>query len=66
MDKITLTITLEEVNALLDALGSQPFKQVHQLIAKIQSQATSQLQNEQTGSASEKSENSESTSGKGT
>lgn len=55
MDKITLTLTLEEANALLDALGSQPFKQVHQLIAKIQSQATSQLQGEngQSGSASE-------------
>ena len=56
MDKITLTITLEEANVLLDALGSQPFKQVHQLIAKIQSQATNQLQNqnEQPDSASEK------------
>ena len=52
MDKLTLT--LEETNAL----GSQPFKQVHQLMAKIQSQATSQLQdgNGQSGSASEEPE----------
>ena len=57
MEKITLTLSLEEVNAILDALGSQPFKQVHQLIAKIQSQATSQLQDkdEQPVSASEES-----------
>ena len=54
MEKITLTISLEEVNKLLDALGSQPFKQVHQLIAKIQSQATSQLQNPQSNSIEEK------------
>ena len=48
MNKITLNLNLEEVNVLLESLGSQPFKQVHQLITKIQTQATSQLQNAQT------------------
>ena len=43
MHELKLTLTLEEVNALLEALGSQPFKQVHQLISKIQTQASSQL-----------------------
>ena len=47
MNKIKPTLTLEEVNALLDALGAQSFKQVHQLITKIQTQATSQLQDAQ-------------------
>jgi hypothetical protein len=41
MNELTLILTLEEVNALLDALGSQPFKQVHQLITKIQTQSAS-------------------------
>lgn len=44
MNELTLKLTLEECNALLEALGSQSFKQVHQLIAKIQTQATSQLE----------------------
>lgn len=48
MNELTLKLTLEECNMLLEALGSQPFKQVHQLIAKIQTQATSQLENAET------------------
>ena len=51
MNSLTLELTLEEINALLEALGSQPFKQVHQLITKIQTQATSQLQNAKDESA---------------
>ena len=47
MNELELTLTLEEVNALLEALGTQPFKQVHQLITKIQTQATGQLQDAQ-------------------
>jgi hypothetical protein len=57
MNELKLTLTLDEVNTLLDSLGSQPFRQVHQLISKIQTQATGQLQNEQAGSAVEKDEN---------
>ena len=44
MNELKLELTLEEVNVLLEALGSHPFKQVHQLISKIQTQATGQLQ----------------------
>ena len=56
MNELKLSLTLEEVNSLLDALGSQPFKHVHQLIAKIQSQATSQLQNEKPDGSIDKSQ----------
>ena len=41
---LTLTFSIEEVNQILDALGQQPFKQVFQLISKIQEQSASQLQ----------------------
>lgn len=43
---IQLDLTLDEVNQVLEALGQQPFKEVFQLIAKIQQQAAAQLQNE--------------------
>ena len=36
MKDIQLTLTLEEVNTLLNALGAQPYVQVQPLIAKIQ------------------------------
>lgn len=43
-----MTVTIDEANQILDALGNQPFKSVFALIGKIQSQAASQLQeNEQ-------------------
>ena len=54
MNELNLTLTLEEVNILLDALGDQSFKQVHQLINKIQTQATGQLQDAQADSAEAK------------
>ena len=44
MKDIQLTLTLEEVNTLLNALGDQPYNQIHLLIAKIQSQGSTQLQ----------------------
>ena len=45
MNEITLKLTLEEVNHILNALGEQPFAQVHQLITKVQTQGNDQLQN---------------------
>ena len=36
-------LTLEETNLVLEALGEMSFVRVHQLIAKIQQQAQSQL-----------------------
>ncbi|MCO6488181.1 MAG: hypothetical protein J5I98_07175 [Phaeodactylibacter sp.] len=44
MKELKLTLTIEETNQILDALGDQPFKTVFGLINKIQSQATAQLQ----------------------
>ncbi|MCB0614921.1 MAG: hypothetical protein H6573_23880 [Lewinellaceae bacterium] len=44
MKEIKLTLTIEETNQILDALGNQPFKTVFALINKIQSQAAAQLQ----------------------
>ena len=51
MNKIHLTLTLEEVNTLLTALGTQPYAQVQPLIAKIQTQGSAQLQALQNGQA---------------
>ena len=43
MNKITLKLTIDETNLILDALGSQPFNKVYGLIGKIQQQAAAQL-----------------------
>ena len=51
MNEINLTFTLEEVNTLLNALGTQPYAQVQPLIAKIQTQGSAQLQAAQNGQA---------------
>ncbi|HMQ64277.1 MAG TPA: hypothetical protein PKE06_26575 [Flavilitoribacter sp.] len=44
MKDLTLTVTIDEANQILDALGDKPFAQVFRLIQKIQEQATAQLQ----------------------
>lgn len=43
MKEINLLLKVEEVNLVLSALGNLPFIQVHELIGKIQTQATPQL-----------------------
>ena len=40
---IKLELTIDEVNLILEALGDQPFKEVFTLVARLQSQARSQL-----------------------
>jgi hypothetical protein len=45
MQELQLQLTLAEVNQILDALGEKPYKQVYQLIIKINRQAENQLQN---------------------
>ena len=50
MDDIHLTLTIEETNQILDALGHQPYMAVFQLITKIQQQAQMQLQQAAHGS----------------
>ena len=42
--EIEIKLTLGEINKILDALGDVPYRQVYQLIGKIQVQAESQLQ----------------------
>ena len=44
MQEVQLELTLPEVNQILDALGEKSYKQVYQLIIKIQQQAENQLQ----------------------
>ncbi len=44
MNNIEFTLSLEEANVVLEALGQMPFMRVHELIAKIQKQAEAQLQ----------------------
>ena len=51
MKDIQLTLTLEEVNSLLNALGAQPYAQVQPLIAKIQTQGSTQVQAVKNGKA---------------
>ncbi len=41
--QLQLSLSIDEANILLEALGKQPFNQVFQLINKIQQQAAAQL-----------------------
>ena len=43
MQKISLTLTIDETNLLLEALGNLPFARVFALIGQIQEQARQQL-----------------------
>lgn len=43
MQEIQLQLTLDEVNQILEALGQKSYKDVFQLVSKIQAQATAQL-----------------------
>lgn len=42
--ELTLTLSIDEINIVLEALGEMPFSKVFQLIDKIQRQAAQQLQ----------------------
>jgi hypothetical protein len=44
MQEITLVLTLSEINQILAALGEQSYKDVFQLVTKIQQQAQRQLE----------------------
>ncbi len=54
MPEIKIMLTLDETNLILEALGEMPFVRVHQLIAKIQQQAHSQIQASQAQLAAQK------------
>ena len=51
MKQLSLKLTLDEVNQVLEALGQQPYVKVHGLIEKIQQQGTGQLREEQSQAA---------------
>ena len=51
MDEIKLTLTVNEVNLILTALGDKPYAQVFQVIGRIQQQAQLQLNPEPPASA---------------
>lgn len=43
MEQISINVTVEEANLILNALGELPYSQVYQLINKVQAQASAQL-----------------------
>jgi|GEM_PF-1287446 len=43
MEKLSLELTIDEANLILEALGNMPFNKVYGLIGKIQQQASAQL-----------------------
>jgi len=43
MKEINLSLSIDEINLILDGLGNMPFKAVYALIGKIQSQAAGQM-----------------------
>lgn len=44
MQELQLTLTLAEVNQILEVLGERTYREVYQLVTKIQQQASAQLQ----------------------
>lgn len=44
MQNVNLTLTVQEVNAVLAALGNMPYAQVFELVQKVASQAQPQVQ----------------------
>jgi hypothetical protein len=43
MEKTNITLTIDEINKILGALGQQPYIHVFELINTIQQQVTEQL-----------------------
>jgi hypothetical protein len=43
MKEISLKVTIDEANLILEALGNLPFARVYALVGKIQQQASQQL-----------------------
>lgn len=46
MQDITLNLTVEDLNIILQSLGEQPFARVYTLVGKIQQQAQAAEQNQ--------------------
>ncbi|MEL6538019.1 MAG: hypothetical protein AAFQ98_21555 [Bacteroidota bacterium] len=47
MQELTLKLTVDQTNVVLEALGNMPFQKVYQIIQTIQEQASHQLQGEE-------------------
>lgn len=43
MEKVTITLSVNEWNVVMQALGNMPFAQVNNIIAEVKSQAEGQL-----------------------
>lgn len=50
MNPIKLTLSVDQVNQILDALGNQPYAKVYELVANIQQQAQTQISQDAVGS----------------
>ncbi|WP_437665141.1 hypothetical protein [Sorangium sp. So ce1182] len=46
---LTLTLTVADINQILEALGKRPYARVFQLIGRIQQQAAAQLSDAEPG-----------------
>jgi hypothetical protein len=44
MKEITLTVSVDEANLILEGLGNMPFAKVYALVGRIQQQASRQLE----------------------
>jgi hypothetical protein len=51
--ELTFTLTLEEANTIVKALGKLPFEEVNNLIGKLNTQATPQLKPAETETVKE-------------
>ena len=49
MQEITLKLSVDEVNVILEGLGNLPFAKVYALVARIQEQAAQQLRTDAAG-----------------
>jgi hypothetical protein len=49
MKEITLTVTIDEANLILEGIGLLPFTKVFQLVGKLQEQARRQLDGDSVG-----------------
>lgn len=43
MKEVTISLTLDELNLIFKALGNEPFREVYELIGKLNEQTNAQL-----------------------
>ena len=55
--EITLHLTIEEINIIFNALGERPFREVFELVGKINEQSNEQLKEIEQNDLAEKKEN---------